>query len=61
MKVAEGHVRELTDAIRVTDLASLKLDEQPYIGYTYKTMGAGFWALKQPSFREAIEAVTFEV
>lgn len=61
VKVVEGHAKELSDALKVTDLASLELSDAPKIGYTYKTLGAGFWALKQSSFRDAIEAIAFEV
>ena len=45
----------------VTNIEDLKLDEKNKIGYTYKTLGAGFWALRQKNFRDAIEAVTREV
>jgi len=59
-EVVEGHVKELNDAINVTDVTSLQLDERNKIGYTFKTLGAGFWALKQATFRDAIETVTME-
>ncbi len=42
-------------------LSELKLDDKDSIGYTYKTMGAGFWAVKQDDFRTAIQAVLMEV
>lgn len=42
-------------------LEELKLDEDGKIGYTYKCMGAGFWALRQNDFRASLEAITFEV
>lgn len=61
VKVVEGHVKELSDAIHVTDVTSLQLDEKAKIGYTFKALGAGFWALKQTSFRHAIETITMEV
>ena len=45
----------------VEKLKKLNLDENNKIGYTYKTLGAGFWALKQNDFRQAITDVTMEV
>ena len=42
-------------------LAKLELDAQRAIGYTFKCMGAGFWAFRQKNFREAIQAITMEV
>ena len=42
-------------------LDELKLDENGKIGYTYKCMGAGFWALRQDNFRAALEAIAYEV
>lgn len=42
-------------------LNDLQLDESGKIGYTYKCMGAGFWALRQNDFRVALEAIAFEV
>lgn len=41
-------------------LNDLQLDESGKIGYTYKCMGAGFWALRQENFRDALEAIAFE-
>ena len=55
------HINELERAIKVTDLKELRLDEDGKIGYTYKTLGAAFWALKQNNFRYAIEKITMEV
>lgn len=40
-------------------LQKLKLSES--IGYTFKCLGAGFWAFKQKDFRDAIQQVTMEV
>lgn len=59
--MVEGHFDELLDAIYASDLEQLRLDDNDNIGYTFKALGAGFWALKQTSFRKAIEAVTMEV
>ena len=42
-------------------LPELKLDDRQRIGYTFKCLGAGFWALRQKNFRDAIEAITLEV
>ena len=44
-----------------TKLKDLKLDDSEKIGYTYKTMGAGFWALKQNNFRKALTEIVMEV
>ncbi|XP_078679053.1 uncharacterized protein LOC144914764 [Branchiostoma floridae x Branchiostoma belcheri] len=41
-------------------LEELQLDAPGVIGYTYKTLGAGFWALRQDDFRVAIERITME-
>jgi hypothetical protein len=38
---------------------NLKLGES--IGYTFKCLGAGFWAFKQKNFRTAIQELTMEV
>ena len=43
----------------VGDIRELKLDEKEKIGYTFKTLGAGFWALRQNHFRSALEAIVF--
>lgn len=40
-------------------LQNLELGES--IGYTFKCLGAGFWAFKQKDFRNAIQQVTMEV
>ena len=42
-------------------LSSLKLCEYKKIGYTYKCLGAGFWALKQDNFRDALQEIVMEV
>lgn len=47
--------------LETDDLKELKLDEERKIGYTYKCLGAGFWALKQNNFRQALQAITMEV
>ena len=42
-------------------LAELKLDSHGKIGYTYKCLGAGFWAFRQTDFREALTDLVMEV
>ena len=42
-------------------LDDLKLSEEGKIGYTYKTLGAGFWALRQNNFRRALTEIVMEV
>ena len=44
-----------------TSVDDLRLDDSDKIGYTYKCMGAGFWALRQNDFRAALEAIAYEV
>ena len=44
-----------------TKLKDLQLAEPGKIGYTYKSMGSGFWALKQDDFRKAIQKIAMEV
>ena len=44
-----------------TNLEKLELDAKSSIGYTYKCLGAGFWAFRQKDFRDAITKVTMEV
>lgn len=39
------------------ELSNLKLCESNTIGYTFKCVGAGFWALKQTDFRYALEQI----
>ncbi len=59
-------MREFTEEdlhrfMNVEKLEELELDEPGKIGYTYKCLGAGFWAFRQTDFRKAIEALTREV
>ena len=44
-----------------TKLKDLHLDEHKAIGYTFKCLGAGFWALRQDDFRKALTELTMEV
>lgn len=51
----------LWEYMNYTKVKDLKLAEPRKIGFTYKSMGAGFWALKQDNFRKAIQKITMEV
>ena len=44
-----------------TKLKLLQLDEQDKIGFTYKCMGAAFWAFKQKDFQKALIKVLMAV
>jgi hypothetical protein len=59
--VINDHIDELNWYMNVTSLEQLELDFKPDMGYTFKTMAAGFWALRQRDFRQAIQAITMEV
>ena len=53
--------KEFEKYLRSHSLYDLYLDEYGKIGYTYKTLGAGFWALrKSDDFESGINQVTFE-
>ncbi|XP_028414475.1 ADP-ribose glycohydrolase ARH3-like [Dendronephthya gigantea] len=54
------HKKELKEHMFAESLDKLELDSQRAIGYTFKCMGAGFWAFRQKNFREAIQAITME-
>lgn len=43
------------------NLDVLNLEEYKKIGYCYKCMGSGFWALRQKDFRKALQALVMEV
>jgi len=53
----EAQVNEMKQHMFAESLSDLELDRGG-IGYTFKTMGAGFWAFQQEDFREALEAIT---
>ncbi|KAM7442120.1 hypothetical protein ABFA07_008860 [Porites harrisoni] len=55
-----AEAEELKKYMFCTSLDDLQLDESVKIGYTYKCMGAGFWALRQNNFRTALEAIAYE-
>ena len=54
-------MKELRFYMYCTSLKDLDLDEPGRISYTYKALGAGFWALRQKDFRQAIQAVVLQV
>eukprot|EP00058_Branchiostoma_floridae_P016229 XP_002601717.1 hypothetical protein BRAFLDRAFT_76064 [Branchiostoma floridae] len=56
----DKQVDELQWYMEPRELEELQLDAHGVIGYTYKTLGAGFWALRQDNFRKAIERITME-
>jgi len=45
----------------VGTLKELNLDEPGMTNYTYKTLGAGMWAMRQKDFRQAIQDIVMEV
>lgn len=53
-------VKELKFYIYCTSLKELNLDEPGKINYTYKALGAGFWALRQKDFRQAIQDIVLQ-
>lgn len=53
--------KELKHYMFATSLKELKLNEVGKMNYTYKTLGAGMWALKQKDFRTAIQDIVMEV
>ena len=54
-------VKKLKNVLFTTSLKDLKLDEPGKANDTYKTLGAGFWALKQKDFRSAVQEIVMEV
>jgi len=56
----EEQKKELWKYMACKKIKELKLAEYPIIGYTYKCMGAGFWALKQDNFQKAMIKVVME-
>ena len=43
------------------DISALNLTEFKKIGYTLKCLGAGFWALRQDNFKQALTTIVMEV
>jgi hypothetical protein len=54
-------VKELKRYMFCESLKSLELDEPGKTNYTYKTLGAAMWGLKQKDFRQAIQDIVMEV
>ena len=54
-------MKELHKHMYAKQLKELKLDEHDKIGFTLKTLGAGFWALTQHDFRRALTDLVMEV
>ena len=52
---------ELKKHMFADHLSNLKLTEDGNIGYTYKCLGAGFWAFMQKDFRKALQKVVMHV
>lgn len=44
-----------------SSLKDLQLNEVGKTSYTFKAVGAGFWALKQKDFRNALQDIVMEV
>ncbi|CAB3981295.1 Hypothetical predicted protein [Paramuricea clavata] len=60
LKETPQYKDELKHHMFAESLDKLELDSPQAIGYTFKCMGAGFWAFRQKDFREAIQAITME-
>uniref|UniRef100_A0A6B2L7N5 ADP-ribosylglycohydrolase n=1 Tax=Arcella intermedia TaxID=1963864 RepID=A0A6B2L7N5_9EUKA len=43
-----------------SDILDLQLDEGTSIGYTFKCVGSGFWALRRQNFKEAITHISLQ-
>lgn len=54
-------MKNLHTVMFATNISDHELADDPKIGYTYKAMGAGFWALRQTDFRKAMETIILEV
>ena len=54
-------IDELKMYMNIKRLRDLKLDDKGSIGYTFKCMGAGFWALKKDDFRNALQKIVLAV
>ncbi|XP_076109483.1 ADP-ribosyl-[dinitrogen reductase] glycohydrolase-like [Mytilus galloprovincialis] len=52
--------KDLMFYLTCENIEDLKLDEAKKIGYTYKSMGTGFWALKQDDFRKTITNIVMQ-
>ncbi|XP_077985141.1 uncharacterized protein LOC144439775 isoform X2 [Glandiceps talaboti] len=56
----EEERNELFQYMNISDIKELELDEHDKIGYTYKCLGAAFWAFKQDDFEKALTAIVRE-
>ena len=54
-------IKELKHHLFATSLKDLQLNEVGRSNYTFKTVGAAFWAFKQKDFRSAIQNIVMEV
>jgi hypothetical protein len=57
----DAEKKDLEFYLECDQIKQLKLDEPDKIGYTYKSMGTGFWALKQNDFRKTITKIMLQV
>ncbi|CAL1529105.1 unnamed protein product [Lymnaea stagnalis] len=53
-------LKSLKKSLHSTSLKDLKLGDVGNMSFTYKAVGAGFWALKQKDFRTAIQDIVME-
>ncbi|XP_071083956.1 uncharacterized protein [Haliotis cracherodii] len=56
----DQQTKELKTYLECKKIQKLKLCEERKIGYTYKCLGCGFWALKQKDFRKALQTNVME-
>ncbi|XP_052781439.1 ADP-ribosylarginine hydrolase Tri1-like [Mya arenaria] len=56
----DQQVKELKAYMYPPGLKEMRLDDPAKASYTYKAVGAGFWALRQKDFRQAIQAIVLE-
>ncbi|XP_067683812.1 ADP-ribosyl-[dinitrogen reductase] glycohydrolase-like [Haliotis asinina] len=57
---ADEQKKELKKYLKCKKIKDLELCEERKIGYTYKCLGCGFWALKQKDFRKALQTIVME-
>ncbi|KAK3101241.1 hypothetical protein FSP39_002045, partial [Pinctada imbricata] len=55
-----AEVKELKYYMYPNSLKDLHLDEPGRSNFTYKALGAGFWALRQKNFRQSIQDIVLE-
>ena len=53
--------KSLKRHMQASNLKDLKLGDVNNMSFTFKAVGAGFWALKQKDFRTAIQDIVMEV